>query len=621
EATPSVEKDIVEPMIQDLHTQGGWPNYVWRLVYPAIPSDVNELTLLIPILQTMPADAAPENWQITFRLKAAPPDFTMVPVIQVDSTSIVTSTTSANLFSPKETQYLSGTSSERGFTFQLDNIIELKDGFVLSGDLSWQNSAFSAPGSVSGFSKPRLVDRNGSEIPIEEVPVDYYGDENSRNWSYRTNQKGFAAPLTLIFHSIETILYPKRINLDIDLGDHPQIGMRWEVNQDYSIEGHSLQLLYVELKQLDGDTCWRYTLLFHFKTDDEHLTAGIEDSVPQIPLQRICGGGGGGGPVTDPTIFMAGVPYPTIPQGIHHFQIIPAINTVVSGPWELAWEPPSTVEETPTPTAQICLTKEIWNQLKDQNQALPPGLQGKFVATLPDNTIQIFGLDGNVIQSIPNGNWPALANDGTALAYSGVEGNIHIMDFAHGFSTITNTGGYNPIWSPDNQRILFTNTYNLFIVNRDGSNLEKIETGTNQILSVVGWLDNDTIVYGVLGGEGFTFTKQNLLSGERTPLFTIQQKAGYGAISPDGKWIVFADKVFGADNWGIFISKIDGSDRRMIVSPEIATAFKTLWSPDGKWLLVNSVDSAYTPIPILINPFDCKVVPLRQLRQTIDYWR
>ncbi|MGB9521901.1 MAG: hypothetical protein ACPL6F_03995, partial [Anaerolineales bacterium] len=76
-----------------------------------------------------------------------------------------------------------------------------------------------------------------------------------------------------------------------------------------------------------------------------------------------------------------------------------------------------------------------------------------------------------------------------------------------------------------------------------------------------------------------------------------------------------------ADNWGIFISKINGSDRRMIVSPEIATAFKTLWSPDGKWLLVNSVDSAYTPIPILINPFDCKVVPLRQLRQTIDYWR
>ncbi|MGB9521476.1 MAG: TolB family protein, partial [Anaerolineales bacterium] len=594
----------------------------WRLVYPAIPSDVNDLTLLIPILQTMPAGAAPENWQIAFRLKPAPPDFTMVPVIQVDSTTTVTSTTSANLFSPKETQYLSSTSSRGGFTFQLNNIIELNDGFVLSGDLSWKDSAFSAPGSLSGFSKPRLVDHNGSEIPIEEVPVDYYGDENSRNWSYRTNQKGFAAPLTLIFHSIETILYPKRINLDIDLGDHPQIGMRWEVNQDYSIEGHSLQLLYVELKQLDGDTCWRYELLFHFKADDEHLTAGVADSVPQIPLQNTCGGGGGGGePVTDPTMFMAGVPYPTIPQGIHHFQIIPAINTLVTGPWELAWDSPKAIDATPTPVANICLTKENWAQLKDKDIAIPAEIKGKLASTIPMNMIQIYQLDGRVIQSIPNGNWPALANDGNTIAYSGTEGNIHVMDMITGNSITINLDGYNPRWSPDSQRLLFTNTYNLFIVNRDGSGLEKIETGTNQILSAVGWLDKDTIVYGVLGGEGFTFTKQNMLTGEKAPLFTIQQKAGYGAISPDGKWIVFADKVFGADNWGIFISKIDGNDRRMLVSPDITTAFTSLWGTDGKWLLVNTVDSDNTPIPILINPFDCRVVPLRSFRQMVESWR
>ena len=34
--------------------------------------------LLIPILQTMPAGAAPENWALTFRLKPAPADMTLL---------------------------------------------------------------------------------------------------------------------------------------------------------------------------------------------------------------------------------------------------------------------------------------------------------------------------------------------------------------------------------------------------------------------------------------------------------------------------------------------------------------------------------------------------------------
>lgn len=620
EATPSAEQDVVEPIIQSFYTQGGWPNYVLRLVYPAIPSDVNELTLYIPILQNMPAGAAPENWKITFHLKAAPPNLTAMPVIQIDSTTAVTSANSTNLSNDKETQYLSSTASKKDFKFQLDNIIELNDGFVLSGKLSWQSASFTSSGFVIGFSKPRLVDRNGNEFPIEEVPVDTYGDETSINWSFKTNQKSFTTPLSLIFDSIKTVHYPKVIDFALDLGDNPQIGARWDVDKIYSIEQYSLQLLYIELIQLDGDPCWRYELLFHFKADDEHLTAGVEDIVPQIPLRDTCGGGGGG-PVTDPTLFMAGVPYTTIPSGVHHFHMPPAIDAVVTGPWELTWETTSKIETTPTPSLNVCLTKENSSQLKKENIILPTEINGKLASTIPNNMIQIYQWDGSKIRSIPNGNWPALAGDGNSIAYSGVDGNIHVVDFINDKSIMINSDGYHPIWSPDDQRLLFTNTFNLFIAKRDGSDLEKIDTGTNQILSAVGWLDNTTIVYGVLGGKGFTFTKQNLFSGDKTSLFTIQQKAGYGAISPDGKWIVFADKVFGADNWGIFISKIDGTNRRMIVSPDVSTAFTTLWAPDGKWLLVNTFDNEKLPLPILINPFDCKIVPLYQFRQLIESWK
>ena len=73
----------------------------------------------------------------------------------------------------------------------------------------------------------------------------------------------------------------------------------------------------------------------------------------------------------------------------------------------------------------------------------------------------------------------------------------------------------------------------------------KIDTGNAQVISPIGWLpDNQTIVYSVYG-EGFTFIMHNLQSGDTKKLFTAQTKNGFGAISPDGQWIAFPDRVFG----------------------------------------------------------------------------
>jgi hypothetical protein len=45
---PSAASNAVEAV-------GGWPNYVRRLVYPAVDPQIDELTLVIPALQNMPA--------------------------------------------------------------------------------------------------------------------------------------------------------------------------------------------------------------------------------------------------------------------------------------------------------------------------------------------------------------------------------------------------------------------------------------------------------------------------------------------------------------------------------------------------------------------------------------
>ena len=104
-----------EPLVSNIHTEGGWPNYVWRLVYPSVPPKVDELTLFIPILQTMPAGAAPENWEITFQLKPAPPDMTFAPITELaPSTPLQTEPASSGETS---TPALSNTATLHGFTF------------------------------------------------------------------------------------------------------------------------------------------------------------------------------------------------------------------------------------------------------------------------------------------------------------------------------------------------------------------------------------------------------------------------------------------------------------------------------------------------------------------------
>jgi len=90
-------------------------------------------------------------------------------------------------------------------------------------------------------------------------------------------------------------------------------------------------------------------------------------------------------------------------------------------------------------------------------------------------------------------------------------------------------------------------------------------------------------------------------------LFAIQNKAGYGAISPDGGWIVFADRVLGETNWGIFISRLDGSQRKQIAEPQVPTAFASIWSPDEQSLIINTRDVKDRNRAVLVNPFTCQV--------------
>ncbi|GAB1469389.1 hypothetical protein MASR2M66_02650 [Chloroflexota bacterium] len=610
-----------EPLLDSIKTEGGWPNYVARLVYPPIASDVNELTLLIPVLQNMPIGAAAENWEIIFHLKPAPTDITYAPVIEFTPVSQEVTPVVGETSTPA----LSNISKSNGVTLQLDSVIELEDGYVFTGNLSWSDSVFpTGNGIIAGAVIPVLTDANGQVIPIEEVPLNgALMDDHNMPWSYRTNSKAFSGPLTFSISSIKTSISASPIDFEMDFGSNPQIGQRWEVNRDFVVNGQTVRLLTVSLGSVP-DTCQGVGVGFEFTPNPPGIYDYVEDTVPQEPM--ICsnehGGGGGGGPA-HPNIFYAGASYKDMPSGLRHYSISVSVPYEINGSWQVTWTPPLTSTPMPTPAAGACLTLDKWNQLSARNDPLPSGSGGKILTTVNEGglwpAVYIGTLDGTVSTKVGTATWPSLSTDGTRLAYS-VEDGIHIHNLSSGENYAIGSDGYRIIWSPDNTRLMYTNASNLFIANVDGSGLRKIDTDSAQVISPSGWLpDNQTIVYAVMGGDGFTFTTYNLQSGETNKLFTIQNKAGFGAISPDGQWISFADRIFGANNWGIFISRLDGSERRMVAEPEVPTGFASVWSPDSQWLIITTMKNDGSYIPMLVNPFTCDVARLN-INGSIDGW-
>ena len=640
-----------EPLINDaILPEGGWPNYASRLVYPSVEAQVDELTLLIPILETMPAGAAPENWELTFRLKPAPPDLTFAP-FTVLATPSLPEDAATSATGETGASRLSSAATHNGFTFQLENVVELEDGFVLTGSLAWDDSAFpTGGGAISEALIPTLTDVGGQKIPIEDVRLDALYGERKMPWSFRTNRKIFSGPLVLSISKIDASLFPPAAAFEFDLGADPQIGQSWEIDRDIDFGGNIIHLHSVRLGE-SPDSCGgggggggpvaprvfhsESALEFTFTSDEAGIFAWVEDVAPQAPAEGICGGGGG---PQDPKVFYGLVTYASIPTGLHRFSIGASIPLVIDGPWEVAWQPPLIPGPTPTPEPVACLTFEGWRKLIDRSGSLPAGVTGKIVVSLDAGVatpkvepapsfpeIQISNLDGSDRRTVVSGGHPALSPDGTRLLYTDERG-FHLLDLSTAQDSLLGVDGHAPIWSSDGTRILFVSLPGLRVMRADGSEAQQIDVGGAEITPPLGWLpDNQTIIYSVMTGEGFTFVMRNLQTGEEEDLFSFKNKWGFGTVSPDGEWIAFLDRVFGAPSYGVFISRLDGSERRLVAAPGIPISFRLVWSPDSRWLLMNTSDYSQSEVvpgqrPVLIELSTCRAIALPDVHGDVEGW-
>lgn len=578
-----------------------------RFLTTGIPADVDTAVFVLPcIFNTLPG-TVPENWELSLQfVPAQSQQLTVFPVTEIPP-------------SPQPSPSITAQNP-----LALTRVLDIGNRFVLMGEFRYDvlgtvvhDNVF-ADGSWLWTKNVRVMDASGREIPLQingdiEGPIP---SGHAEAWMYQID-KNFIPPLT-IYYEVERVTPigdEQRAEFEFDAGTDPQEGMTWPVNREFTFGGYRIHLNSITLEHGGYN--------FHFKNDPD-ASANLLD-VEIVGHPPFCGGGGGGPSLEEQELtrsvcYGMATPIPTGKlQIVIKFQALRRETQI----YQLKWEPPQPYA-TATPQPGVCLTLEAWNRLADDNEENPLGVGGKIVATVNEGgmlpAIYVSNLDGTILQKVDSGAWASLSPDGMKLAFSASDG-IRILDLSSGQTIAIGSDGYRIIWSPDGSRMMFTATFALNVVNADGSGLRQIDTVPAQVISPVGWLpDNQTIVYGALDGGQFMLMKHNLQNGETKALFPIQNKAGYGAISPDGGWIVFADRIVGESNWGIFISRLDGSERKLVVEPQVPTAFMSVWSPDGQWLIINTRGTDNHDRPVLVNPFTCQVVPLKKITGTVEGW-
>jgi len=286
--------------------------------FPPIPADVNEATLELPDLTAIPDDTAPRDWKIQLKFKPADPA-DIAPVIEQMVTPVPTT---ASTDAPTQSV------NTYGITNTLDKFVALPDGYILYGTTAWTDPLIPPYGVTSQLAG--IKDANGTEIPFDYADLELYPKQGELRiyWAYKVGTE-IKAPLTLSFVMLAS-LPADGGSFTFDPGPDPQLGQKWDINQDVTVNNEVIHVLSAEQAGIEPGY-----FMFTMQSDSNIIGASVID-LAHPPLG---GGGGGGGVPVAGAPFNAGFGYQVpIPQGPLTLTFTD-VQLLVPGDWTLSWSP------------------------------------------------------------------------------------------------------------------------------------------------------------------------------------------------------------------------------------------------------------------------------------------
>lgn len=563
-----------------------------------VPSQINDLTFILPcIFNTLPG-SAPEQWEIALRFIPAPPDYPILPVVEITKDATPTQVIGST--------EIAGTpvTPQPSASISVEKMIETEDGYILLGYIHPHLPAGNWL-QITGIAVIRDADgkKVGYTFPMDVQPLDTSNMvQGGVAWAVQFKGAGVRFPISISFNGI--VLSPvdpqATVKTTLDVGDNPQPGQVWEVNRNLQLAGRTFSLVSVAAES-NGYT---------FQIIPEMGLAEV--SVALEGYQAI--GGGGGGQHTSLT-------YETLPDGVLSIVFSNPIAAAPTQIWQAFWQPDQVREFTAATSSGVCLTADSIQTVA----ALPAGLNGTVILTQTNPQLQIISsqLNGSAQQMLAMDAASAAVNqEGTRLAYSTDTG-IVIQNLNDGTaSTITGTYGRAVHWSPDGHFLATVNAgndYGIFLVNLASNTRTQLSNLGYE--AIAGWsADGATLYYAIPGSgdTGFLLRAVDIATRQTHDVFVLEnssRKAPMPALSPDGKWIAY--RAF--DNSSLHMKAMDGSPARLVLDNPAQAINGIAWEAEGHLLAVSLLTEEVPDGEIfLIAPDSCATYRLPGLTGQVD---
>ncbi|WP_299027834.1 hypothetical protein [uncultured Thermanaerothrix sp.] len=541
-----------------------------------IPPDVNEVTFVLPCIPNTLPGSVPSNWRLTLRFVPAPPEFTILPVMDATTPTLPVGHTPTTSSASTPQSHASAQAS-----LMVEKVIETADGYILLGAV---RSDLPEGQWLEITGVPVITDAAGNKVPYS-YPSDVQPLNDPASdlgtaipWVLQIRGNNIEFPITLEFpcRLITEVALPSPLTIPLDVGAAPQIGQTWTLNREITVDRFNVRLVSVTADSHEG-----YTFLF--ETTDSNLY----DLNVEIEGALAVGGGGGG----ETGRLMKSLSFTQRPVGILNIRISHLWVIAATQRLSTTWSPLTAHQlSTQVPNPEACFNAETMATLP----YVPSSWQGTVIVSRLNPQAQIVqaSLDGTQQHVIaPGSTRAALSPKGDSLAYVTEEG-IVIQNLGnHEIRVIPGQFGGSLSWSPDAQRIAGVNAagqYGIFVLDLTDGQIRRLSNLGYE--SIAGWSPDGTRLYYAIPGpaEDFLLKAIEVQSGTSTDVFALEnasRKAPMAVLSPDGQWVAYR----GRDNNSLYLKPLKGGPARLILDQPGLAINGLVWETMGRFLGVSLI--------------------------------